>query len=188
MEDIKIYDKHVAFWGSFLSNFYPCTFVLNKPFDVIYTISDVDESERKDFVWKSSEQCFMAHKAHCFMDFKTLSDIMSTEDPKEAKKLGRKVKDYDDEIWSSLRKMIMKKVVFEKFSQNEELKSLLLSEEFRGKTFVEGSPFDKVWGVGMDWRNPDIDNEENWKGENLLGKVLTEIRDKFLEENEQKIN
>lgn len=184
MEDIKIYDKHVAFWGSFLSNFYPCTFVLNKPFDVIYTINDVDESERKDFIWKSSEQCFMAHKAHCFMDFKTMGDIMLTEDPKEAKKLGRKIKDYDDEIWSSLRKAIMKKVVFEKFSQNDNLKSLLLSEEFRGKTFVEGSPFDKVWGVGMDWRNTDIDNEENWKGENLLGKVLTEIRDKFLEENE----
>ena len=53
MEDIKIYDKHVAFWGSFLSNFYPCTFVLNTPFDVIYTISDVDESEREDFIWKS---------------------------------------------------------------------------------------------------------------------------------------
>ena len=188
MENIKIYDKHVAFWGSFLSNFYPCTFILNKPFDVIYEINNIDESERKDFVWKSSEQCFMAHKAHCFMDFKTLADSMSTEDPKEAKKLGRKVKDYDDEIWSSLRKAIMKKVVFEKFSQNEELKSLLLSEEFRGKTFVEGSPFDKVWGVGMDWRNPDIDNDENWKGEKLLGKVLTEIRDKFLEENEQKIN
>ena len=188
MEDIKIYDKHVAFWGSFLSNFYPCTFILNEPFDVIYEINDVDESERKDFIWKSSEQCFMAHKAHCFMDFKTMGEIMSTEDPKEAKKLGRKVKDYNDEIWSSIRKTIMKKVVFEKFSQNEELKSLLLSEEFRGKTFVEGSPFDKVWGVGMDWRNPDIDNEENWKGKNLLGKVLTEIRDKFLEENEQKTN
>ena len=44
MEDIKIYDKHVAFWGSFLSNFYPCTFILNEPFDVIYEINDVDES------------------------------------------------------------------------------------------------------------------------------------------------
>ena len=116
MEDIKIYDKHVAFWGSFLSNFYPCTFILNEPFDAIYKIINVDESERKDLVWKSSEQCFMAHKAHCFMDFKTMGEIMSTEDPKEAKKLGRKVKDYNDEIWSSIRKTIMKKVVFEKKS------------------------------------------------------------------------
>ena len=29
---------------------------------------------------------------------------------------------------------------------------------FEGKDFVEGSPFDGVWGVKMDYRNPDIDN------------------------------
>ena len=137
MKDIKIYDKNVAFWGSFLSNFYPCTFILNTPFDVIYAINDVDESERKDFIWKSSEQCFMAHKAHCFMDFKTMADIILTEDPKEAKKLGRKIKDYDDEIWSSLRKAIMKKVVFEKFSQNDELKSLLSDDIFFRKVIFQ---------------------------------------------------
>jgi predicted NAD-dependent protein-ADP-ribosyltransferase YbiA (DUF1768 family) len=29
----------------------------------------------------------------------------------------------------------------------------------------------------MDWKNPDIDNEENWKGQNLLGKVLNKVRE-----------
>ena len=31
----------------------------------------------------------------------------------------------------------------------------------------------------MDYRNPDIDNPENWNGENLLGKVLNEVREKI---------
>ena len=170
MEDIKIYDKHVAFWGSAFSNFYPCSFI---------------EGGK---VWKNSEQCFMAKKAEYFKDMEILEEILKAETPEKAKKLGRKVKNFDAEKWSKVCFDKMYDAVYAKFSQNNDLKELLLSSDFEGKSFVEGSPFDKVWGVGMDWRNPDIDNEENWKGENLLGKVLTEIRDKFLEENEQKIN
>ena len=170
MEDIKIYDKHVAFWGSAFSNFYPCSFT---------------EGGK---VWKNSEQCFMAKKAEYFKDMEILEEILKAETPEKAKKLGRKVKNFDAEKWSKVCFDKMYDAVYAKFSQNNDLKELLLSSDFEGKGFVEGSPFDAIWGVKMDWRNPDIDNEENWKGENLLGKVLTEIRDKFLEENEQKTN
>ena len=166
MENIKIYDKHVAFWGSAFSNFYPCSFT---------------EGGK---VWKNSEQCFMAKKAEYFKDMEILEEILKAETPEKAKKLGRKVKNFDAEKWSKVCFDKMYDAVYAKFSQNNDLKELLLSSDFEGKSFVEGSPFDAIWGVKMDWRNPDIDNEENWKGENLLGKVVTEIRDKFLEENE----
>jgi ribA/ribD-fused uncharacterized protein len=73
----------------------------------------------------------------------------------------------------------MEVAVLEKFRQNEDLKNFLLSPEFEDKDFVEGSPFDGVWGVKLDYRNPDIDNPENWNGENLLGKVLNEVREKL---------
>ena len=164
--NLKVYDKHVAFWGSAFSNFYPCSFT---------------EGGK---VWKNSEQCFMAKKAEYFKDVEILEEILKAETPEKAKKLGRKVKNFDAEKWSKVCFDKMDDAVYAKFSQNNDLKELLLSSDFEGKSFVEGSPFDAIWGVKMDWRNPDIDNEENWKGENLLGKVLTEIRDKFLEENE----
>jgi hypothetical protein len=63
-----------------------------------------------------------------------------------------------------------------KFSQNEDLKQLLLSPEYEGHGFVEASPYDKVWGIRMYESNPDIDDETKWKGLNLLGKVLDETR------------
>ena len=63
-----------------------------------------------------------------------------------------------------------------KFSQNENLKQLLLSPAYEGHGFVEASPYDKVWGVRMYESNPDIDDETKWKGLNLLGKVLDETR------------
>ena len=70
-----------------------------------------------------------------------------------------------------------------KFSQNENLKQLLLSPEYEGHGFVEASPYDKVWGVRMYESNPEIDDETKWKGLNLLGKVLDETR-RFIREDE----
>ena len=157
--NLKVYDKHVAFWGSAFSNFYPCNFT----------------EEGK--VWKNSEQCFMAKKAKFFGDEEMYNAILNSETPKEAKKYGRLVKNFDTNKWAEVCFDKMYDAVYAKFSQNNDLKELLLSSDFEGKGFVEGSPFDAIWGVKMDWRNPDIDNEENWKGQNLLGKVLNKVRE-----------
>lgn len=155
---VKIYDKHVAFWGSILSNFYPC------------------KIEAYDEVWKSSEQCFMAQKALFFEDQETYEEILDAKTPEEAKKLGRQVKNYNDEEWSEVREEIMYTINYEKYAQNKDLRDFLLSEKFKNKKFVEGSPFDGVWGVKIDYRNESIDDENNWKGTNLLGKVLDRVR------------
>ena len=157
--NLKVYDKHVAFWGSAFSNFYPCSFT---------------EGGK---VWKNSEQCFMAKKAEYFKDMEILEEILKAETPEKAKKLGRKVKNFDAEKWSKVCFDKMYDAVYAKFSQNNDLKELLLSSDFEGKSFVEGSPFDAIWGVKMDWRNPDIDNEKKWQGQNLLGKVLDKVRE-----------
>ena len=77
--NLKVYDKHVAFWGSAFSNFYPCSFT---------------EGGK---VWKNSEQCFMAKKAEYFKDMEILEEILKAETPEKAKKLGRKVKNFDAE-------------------------------------------------------------------------------------------
>lgn len=160
--NLEIYDKHVAFFGSVFSNFYPCTF------------------EESGLIWKSSEQCFMAKKAAYFNDFEIYDMILESETPKEAKSLGRKVRGFDSEEWLKVCFEKMYEAVYSKFSQNNDLKELILSDDFKGKGFIEGSPFDAIWGVKMDWRNPDIDNEKNWKGQNLLGKVLDKVREDLM--------
>lgn len=177
MRSINVYDKHVAFWGSFLSNFFPCEIKLDEVFEDLQT-----DIEIPHIIWKSSEQCFMAFKAKTFNDYETLREICLTERPEDAKKLGRKVKNFDDNVWALVRRDIMKKILIEKFTQNERLRANLLSDEYKGKTFVEGSPFDKIWGVGLRWDNAAIDKPSQWKGENLLGQILTEIRDELLNE------
>jgi len=157
MRGLKVYQNHVAFWGSPFSNFHPCRFVY------------------KDVEWKSSEQCFMAMKALHFKDAESYERILESTTPKEAKAIGRKVRNFSFG-WSAVSESIMFEVVLAKFSQNDDLKSLILSDEFKGKKFVEGSPYDKKWGVGMRYTNPAIDDESNWEGKNLLGKVLDKVR------------
>ena len=42
---------------------------------------------------------------------------------------------------------------------------------------VEASPFDKVWGFGLDATTASITPQAQWKGTNWLGEVLTQVSD-----------
>ena len=70
---------------------------------------------------------------------------------------------------------------YAKYSQVEDCKKLLLDPMFAGRTFVEASPRDRIWGIGMSLNNPLVDDPANWRGRNLLGKVITEVRDRLAE-------
>ena len=48
-----------------------------------------------------------------------------------------------------------------------------------GTTLVEASPYDKIWGIGLKSTSPLAQNRSTWKGTNLLGKILTEVRDEL---------
>ena len=167
MREVNVTDKYVAFWGSVFSNFYPCK---------IY---------HHGYDFTSSEQLFMYYKAMFFGDDETVKKIIKAKTPKEAKALGRQVKDYNDEAWSEVRELMMKDVVTKKFEQNPELQKFLLDPDFEGKHFVEGNPYDKIWSVGLRFDDEKISNEKNWEGMNLLGKVLDNVRIHFLQEKKQ---
>jgi ribA/ribD-fused uncharacterized protein len=167
---MRVTDKYVFFWGGELSNFHPCSieFVYNKQ-----TIKCI-----------SSEQFLMYWKAITFNDHETADLILKAETPKEAKKLGRKVKDFNDDTWNLKKEDVMRAALYKKFTQNKELRDFLLNPEFDGKTFVEASPYDKIWGVGLEETDPLIDDEKNWKGQNLLGKWMNWVREIIKIENE----
>ncbi len=67
-------------------------------------------------------------------------------------------------------------VNFEKYRQNPDLAKKLLDPIYDGKTFVEASPIDGIWGIRMPQGANGIDDEKNWRGRNLLGKAITLVR------------
>lgn len=91
------------------------------------------------------------------------------------KKLGRKVRNYDDVTWKEKRFDVVVKGNIAKFSQNEKLQNFLLSTG--DKILVEASPKDTVWGIGLDESSPEAIQPSKWKGDNLLGFALMEVRD-----------
>lgn len=69
-------------------------------------------------------------------------------------------------------------VYFFQFSQNEDLKEQLFSTF--PKTLVEASPLDNIWGIGLARDDRRAWNKLSWKGQNLLGEILTTVRDKLM--------
>ena len=73
----------------------------------------------------------------------------------------------------------MRDVNFAKYSQYEPFRNRILNPEFDGKTFVEASPSDGIWGIQMSIKEQGVLDERNWRGQNLLGKAITEVREKL---------
>lgn len=137
--------------------------------------------EKDGIKYSSAEQWMMAEKARVFSDFVVLEAILKTNDPKHAKSLGRKVTFFDEEEWKRRRYDIVKEGNYLKFSQNSDLMNYLLTTD--GKIIVEASPYDRVWGIGMKQDERGIENVSNWKGLNLLGFALMEVREALKKEN-----
>lgn len=159
----------VFFWGhqsnkdnigkSCLSQWWPCKF------------------EKDSIKYNSAEQWMMAEKARLFADFDVLEQVLKLNDPKKIKSLGRQVSFFDEDVWNFRSYDIVKEGNFLKFSQNPELKKYLLSTE--NKILVEASPVDTIWGIGMKQNDDGVEDSMNWKGQNLLGFALMEVRDRL---------
>lgn len=128
-------------------------------------------------IYKTAEHWMMAGKARLFNDTAILEKIIQIDTPAKAKKLGRAVKDFDPVTWDREKFNIVVTGNLYKFSQHNALKHFLLGTG--NKVIVEASPMDKIWGIGMKQDNADATNPLLWKGQNLLGYALMEVRDKL---------
>ena len=128
--------------------------------------------------YNCAEQYMMAEKARIFGDEEIRQQILAEYSQMAMKKLGRKVRDYDDEVWKEKRFDVVVKGNIAKFSQNEKLLDFLLSTG--DKILVEVSPKDTVWGIGLDESSSEAIQPRKWIGENLLGFALMEVRDILL--------
>ena len=124
------------------------------------------EFELDGVQYPTAEHYMMAEKARLFQDNEILAQIIDASHPGEAKKLGRKVKGFKQEIWLEHRFPIVVKGNLGKFSQNRDLKEFLLNTGDR--ILVEASPRDHIWGIGIDRINPDAENPYQWKGKATL--------------------
>jgi hypothetical protein len=128
-------------------------------------------------IYCTAEQYMMAEKARLFDDRHCLAKIFKSSNPGEVKKLGRTIKSFNEEIWIKERMKIVVAGNVAKFSQNEQLREFLVNT--KNRVLVEASPVDRIWGIGLAVDNPQIENPWHWKGLNLLGFALMQVREQL---------
>ncbi len=128
-----------------------------------------------NILYKTAEHYMMAQKAKLFNDNEVFDRIISKESPKDVKDLGRQIKNFDEDSWDANKYHIVKQGNYLKFSQNEALKHFLI--QTKNKILAESSPVDAIWGIGLAEESPKAKNPIEWRGENLLGFALMEVRD-----------
>jgi ribA/ribD-fused uncharacterized protein len=141
------------------------------PFSQWYRCSFTEDGR----AFNCAEQYMMHGKAVLFGDAEMAGKILEADHPRTHKALGRKVRGFDDPVWKRERERIVRAGNHAKFTQNPELRELLLAT--RGTTLVEASPYDKIWGIGLAASDPRAQDPSQWKGRNLLGAILTALRD-----------
>jgi len=153
------------FWGhdrnrigdkAVFSQWYPSTFVAD------------------GITFPTAEHWMMYQKATLFGDDKIAYEMLQNPFPGPVKDLGRQVKGFNEEVWDREKVGIVRLGNILKFTQSGELEDILLAT---GDTIlVEASPYDRIWGIGLSEKSPHATDPSRWKGQNLLGYVLMDVR------------
>ncbi|MCX5400087.1 NADAR family protein [Streptomyces sp. NBC_00102] len=162
--------KYLLFWGhrplpdgrlgaSCLSQWWPSPF----------TVDEV--------TYSSAEHWMMAGKARLFGDAEAELAAREARTPAAAKKAGRLVRGFDEDVWARERFGLVVAGSVHKFGQDPELRAYLLATGNR--VLVEASPLDRIWGIGLAKDDERAEEPRRWRGLNLLGFALMEARERL---------
>lgn len=158
-KEMKQTNDFVLFWGGIYSQWF------------------LAEMEIDGVKYNCCEQYMMHQKALLFGDTDTADKILAEPNQAEQKKLGREVKGFNDKVWIANCLSIVYKGNVAKFEQHDNLREELLATG--NKFFVEASPKDQIWGIGLGEDEIEANDPATWKGTNLLGQALTLVRIKL---------
>ncbi|WVR00040.1 hypothetical protein IAU59_007182 [Kwoniella sp. CBS 9459] len=137
------------------------------------------DPDHPHLTFPTAEHYMMYSKALIF-DPSVADDIARAPTPEKAKEMGRKIRNFDREKWNETADDVVERGNYLKFGQNDDLLKVILRT--KGKTLVEASPTDRIWGIGFGV-NDAKGKEEQW-GSNRMGLALTRARDRLVKEND----
>ena len=126
-------------------------------------------------IWPTSEHYFQAMKFHPHSP-DDVEEVRKATTPSEAARLGRKRSKPLHPNWENIKDDIMRTALRHKFTQHEDIKKTLLSTN--NLHLIEHTYRDSYWADGgCNWSV----NSPNNKGKNMLGVLLTELRESLKE-------
>lgn len=164
---MRVTDTQVLFWGGPPSQWFKSGFEGYLP-EIVE--KDGRRSLRKAAAprkFSSAEKYMMMAKASIFNDAVQLELMAKSHDVKALKAHGRDVLGFNQEIWDSVCIPIVTIGTYYKAVQSDDMWAF--TNDMGEREYVEGSPHDDIWGVGLAWNDPKIEDKANWRGENKLG-------------------
>ena len=172
MSTIRFYSKNEPFYE--FSNFFNCKIIIDnkewKSSEHYYQAQKFINEDHKEYIrlCDTPMKAFRIAKLKigCGYSAKWMIDKKNTPillNDVINKLLQENVKIRDD--WEEIKIDVMKKVLYEKFTQHPNLMNIL--KNTNNSIIIEDSPRDSYWGIGFDK-----------KGKNMLGKLLMELRNK----------
>ena len=143
-----------------LSNHYPSPFELD------------------GMTFNCNEQYVMYKKAIKFGDNATAQKIMEEKSPAVQKELGKRVANFNKNVWESVQEVIFVRGLRAKFAQNPHCAAVLRATG--DKRIYEASPYDGIYGVGLSVFSKDIWDESKHKGLNWMGAWLEMVRSEVM--------
>ena len=120
----------------------------------------------KNKIWKTSEHYFQAQK---FAGTEYEEELRLVASPMVVARMGRSRQRPLRKDWETVKDDIMREALKAKFTQNKDLKKILL--DIGDAILVEHTKNDSYWGDGGDG-----------SGKNMLGKLLMELRETLKKE------
>lgn len=153
---------------------------LNDQFAYLSNLCKSNFTDKDGKIYCCSEQFLIYQKCIMFdgNNVDLINKILTETNTSKIIEYGRSIKNFDKEIWRSVRYDIMIDGLWFKFKQNNDMKNKLLSTG--NKKLYNASKYDNVWGIGY-YANNAINMEKKEFGKNLLGQCLMQIRDHFKE-------
>lgn len=125
-------------------------------------------------LYPTAEHYMMAEKARLFGDEQARARVLAAQQPADVKRAGRTVRGFVERDWEDARERIIRAGSLAKFSQHPDLGAFLL--QTGTKVLVEASPTDRIWGIGRAADDPAARDPLAWRGLNLLGFILMDVR------------
>ena len=120
------------------------------------------------------EQFYLREKSFFFDNTETARKIMKESIPGTMKCFSHGIKGLDEEKWRPNARTVMEKACNLKFKQNEILRQKLVDSK---GLLVEANKKDRFFSCGLSLADPNILDRNNWEGENILGNILTSLRE-----------
>jgi ribA/ribD-fused uncharacterized protein len=126
--------------------------------------------------YPSVEHYYQAKKAEKF-DESEVEKIMKAKTTKAVKAIGKKIKNFNQEEWDKIKYGIMQEGIKAKFVQHPELRKQLQETGDRKIGYADAR--NVFWGIGSSEGIEKSKHPEKWRGKNMIGHILMELREEF---------